>query len=178
MQKYILFDLIFIILFFNSCRNPFAPSLAEEDASHSRLITQQKNPEEVLINFRYAYTFKDSLVYSEVLDSTFLFKSIDYNTYPPKPIEWGRDTELQTTGGMFRYFRTLDVVWNTISPADTVSFPAPSEQSQGYLIEHYITFTLTLDGGRDIPPLNGEVLFQFIQRGQRYYISFWEDLKI
>ncbi len=178
MNRYIYLCLFISSLFYLSCRNPFAPSLADEDASHSRLITQQKTPEEVLTNFRYAYTFRDSLVYSEVLDSTFLFKSIDYNVYPPKPIEWGRDIELKTTGGMFRYFRTLDVVWNTISSPDTISFPNPSDQSRGYVIEHYVTFTLTLDGGRMIPPLNGEVLFQFIQRGQRYYISFWEDLKI
>jgi len=174
----ILGSLILLVLFTVSCKNPFAPALADENASHSHLLTQGKTPEEVLTNFRYAYTYKDSLVYSEVLDSTFLFKSIDYNAYPPTPIEWGRDTELRTTGGMFRYFRTLDVVWNTLSMADTVSPPPSSPDFTGYIIEHHITFTLTLDGGRDIPPLNGEVLFQFIKREQRYYISFWEDLKI
>jgi hypothetical protein len=173
-----LVSLFFILPFFITCKNPFAPALADENASHSHLLTQQKTPEEVLTNFRYAYTFKDSLVYSEVLDSTFLFKSIDYNVYPLRPIEWGRDTELRTTGGMFRYFRTLDVVWNTLSQADTISPPPTSPDFSGYVLEHHITYTLTLDGGRAIPPLNGEVLFQFIQRGQRYYICFWEDLKI
>ena len=79
---------------------------------------------------------------------------------------------------MFRYFNTLDVVWNTISPADTVSPPDTSANFEGYIIEHDITFTLTLDGGKAVPPLNGEVLFQFIQRGEKYYISFWQDLKI
>jgi hypothetical protein len=171
-------SLILLIVFTVSCKNPFAPSLADENASHSHLLTQCKTPEEVLTNFRYAYTYKDSLIYSEVLDSTFLFKSIDYNYYPPRPIEWGRDTELRTLGGMFRWFKTLDVVWNTLSSADTVSPPPTSPDFTGYIVEHYITFTLTLDGGGSYPPLNGEVLFQFIQRGQRYYISFWEDLKI
>lgn len=177
-MKPCLFTILVITLYLSSCENPFAPALADENASHSHLITQQKTPQEVLTNFRYAYTFKDSLVYSEVLDSTFLFKSIDYNVYPPTPIEWGRDIELRTTGGMFRYFRTLDVVWNTLSFPDTISPPPDSPEFTGYVIEHHITFTLTLDGGRAIPPLNGEVLFQFTQRGQKYYISFWEDLKI
>lgn len=152
--------------------------LTEEGSIHSGLITQQKTPGEVLTNFRYAYTFKDSLVYSEVLDSSFIFKSIDYNEYPPKPIDWGRDTELQITGTMFRRLRTLDVVWNSISAPDTVNFPVTSDDSHGFVIEHMITFTLTLNGGREIPPLNGEVLFRFIQRGERYYISFWQDLRI
>lgn len=161
-----------------SCRNPFAPALADGDASHSHLITRQTTPGEVLQNFQYAYTFRDSLIYSEVLDSTFAFRSIDYNEYPPKPIEWARPTELRTTGGMFRYFRTLDVVWNTISLADTISRPDTTDISRGYVVEHYVTFTLTLDGGRAIPPLIGEVVFQFTQRSERYFISFWEDLKI
>lgn len=163
------------LLFLVSCRNPFAPSLAPKDTPHSRLLTQQKVPEDVLVNFRFAYSFKDSLVYSEVLDSTFIFRSTDYNEYPPKPIEWGRDTELRTTARMFRYFNTLDVVWNTISPPDTVD---SSKSGGSYTIEHKVTFTLTLDGGRTIPPLNGEVLFRFIQRGEKYYISLWEDQKI
>lgn len=151
-----------------ACQNPFAPSLAGEDIPTSHILTQQKTPREVLENFRYAYAFKDSLIYSEVLDSTFIFRSTDYNEYPPKPIEWGRDIELRTTARMFRYFNTLDVVWNTITPLDTSRLNP----------EFKVTFTLTLDGGRVIPPLNGEVLFQFILRGKKYYISLWEDQKI
>jgi hypothetical protein len=163
----VLFILSFLLL---SCKNPFAPILADENAPHSKLITQQKTPEEVLSNFQYAYTFRDSLIYSEVLDSTFLYKSVNYEPYPPEPILWGRDTELRTAGGMFRYFRTLDVVWNTISAPDS------SEWSSG-IIKHFVTFTLTLDGGQEFAPLNGEVEFKFILRDGKFYISFWEDLK-
>lgn len=178
MKQFFLIIFIILISILNACRNPFAPALAGEDAAYSRLITPQTTPGEVLQNFQYAYTFKDSLIYSEVLDSTFKFRSIDYNEYPPKPIEWARPTELRTTGGMFRWFRTLDVVWNTISIADTISRPDIADISRGYVVEHYVTFTLTIDGGRAIPPLIGEVIFQFTQRDERYYISFWEDLKI
>ena len=59
------FSLIFILFIF-SCNNPFAPALAGKDTPISRLLTPQRTPEEVLSNFRYAYTYKDSLVYSEV----------------------------------------------------------------------------------------------------------------
>ena len=178
-MKRFLFSICILFLSVSfACRNPFAPALADEDASHSHLITQQNTPGEVLQNFQYAYAFRDSLIYSEVLDSAFTFRSINYNEYPPKPIEWARPTELRTTGGMFRYFRTLDVVWNTISRADTISRPDTTNFTRGYVVEHYVTFTLTLDGGRAIPPLIGEVVFQFTQRDERYYLSFWEDLKI
>lgn len=167
-MRWLIPPILLIALFWTSCSNPFAPALADENAAHSGLITQQRTPEEVLANFRYAYTFKDSLVYSEILDSTFIFRSTNYNEYPPTPIEWGRDVELRTTARMFRYFNTLDVVWNTIIRLDT-------SQTEP---EYKITFTLTLDGGRAIPPLNGEVLFKFIIRGKKYYISLWEDQKI
>jgi hypothetical protein len=172
------FILLIFIASLLACKNPFAPSLANEDAPHSRLLTRQRNPEEVLSNFQYAYTYKDSLIYSEVLDSTFIFKSVDFNNYPPVPILWGRDVELRKTAQMFRSFRTLDVVWNTLSPPDTVFFPNSPSDEIGYIIEHNITFTLTLTGFIDPPPLNGEVLFRFIQRDKKYYISFWEDLII
>jgi hypothetical protein len=168
MQRVVILLFFLAIPLFLYCDNPFAPALAPEDTPHSNLITEQKTPQEVLANFRYAYTFKDSLVYSDILDSTFIFRSTDYNEYPPKPIEWGRDTELRTTARMFRFFNTLDVVFNTILPMDS-SVTNP---------EYRVTFTLTLDGGISIPPLNGEVLFQFILRKKKYYISLWEDQKI
>ena len=174
-----LFLVIIIILFILlGCNNPFAPKLAGEDTPTSMLLTEQRTPSEVLNNFKYAYTFKDSLVYSDVLDNTFIFRSINYYDDPPEPIHWGRDLELRTTAGMFRYFNTIDLVWNTLSNPDTISPPVTSPDFKGYIIEHHITFTLTLDGGKSIQPVNGEVLFQFTQRNDKYYISYWEDLII
>ncbi len=147
------------------CVNPFAPAVTSEPAQSSSLLTNQETPEEVLINFRYAYTFKDSLVYSEILDSTFIFRSWDFNVSPPVPLQWGRDTELRITGRMFRFFNTLDLVWNKTAVVDTLE--------DG--IEMKRTFTLTLDGGRSIPTLNGEVRFRFVRRGKKWFIALWED---
>lgn len=186
MKRALQIILLFGYIFIFSCNNPFAPALIDETAPRSRILTLQKTPKEVLDNFRYAYTFKDSLVYSEIFDSTFIFSSFDYNQTPPQPIEWGRDTELRTTARMFRYFNTLDVVWNTISNPDTVAAPSSLHPEEDLVIEHTVTFTLTLDGGRVIPPLIGDVLFrfvkrEFIRRGKtdyKYYISLWKDQKI
>jgi hypothetical protein len=168
MHKFSLIIWVLIVLVIANCNNPFAPGIADENTPGSALLTQQKTPEEVLDNFKYAYTYKDSLVYSEVLDSTFIFISTNYNEYPPTPIEWGRDTELRTTARMFRYFNTLELVWNTLTQLDTTQATP----------EYLVTFTLTLDGGRAIPPLNGEVLFRFILRAKKYYIQSWEDQRI
>jgi hypothetical protein len=77
MKHHFLFLAIILVLV--SC-NPFAPSLTDKESNNSK-ITQQKTPRDVLTNFRYAYVFKDSLVYSDVLDSSFQFISKNYSVF-------------------------------------------------------------------------------------------------
>lgn len=163
----VIFLSICFVLILLRCQNPFAPAVAGDDVGGALLLTEQKNPDEVLQNFQYAYTFKDSLVYSEVLDSAFIFVSTNFNVSPPEAIVWGRDQELKTTGRMFRFFNTLDLVWG--------SRPLPDPPANSETFSRKITFTLTLDGGSAIPTLIGEVTFTFIKRGERWYISRWQD---
>jgi len=166
----LVFFLLTSYLILANCMNPFAPAAVDEGVSYSRLLTNQESPEDVLTNFRYAYTYKDSLVYSELFDSTFIFRSWDYNVTPPVPIEWGRDTELRTTARMFRFFNTIDLIWNA-----TIYLYYDSTQTEAEMKK---TFTLTFDGGKSIPTLNGEVIFKFLKRGKKWYITLWEDLQI
>ena len=160
---------IIILIFFQSCNNPFAPAEAGPNASASNLLTDQKTPDEVLTNFKFAYTFKDSLVYSALFDSSFIFLSEDFDQVPPVPIQWGRDLELKTTARMFKFFNTLDLTFNVID--DTTN-------NEGDPL-YRITFTLTLDGGATIPTLNGEVEFTYVKNKEgKYLISKWKDLQI
>jgi hypothetical protein len=152
-----------------SCLNPFAPALTDDDPGGSLIITARRSPEEVLTNFRYAYAFKDSLIYSDVLDSTFLFISKNYGTNPPTDINWGRDVDLKTTAALFRHFDVLELNWGGILYYD---FSGDSTES-----EMKITFQLTLDGGREIPTVKGEALFNFRRRpAGTWTITRWEDL--
>ncbi len=179
MLKNYIFKLLclYILLMLISCVNPFAPGKATDDVAKSALLTQQKTPYGVLVNFQYAYTFKDSLVYSELLDSSFTFISTNFNVTPPEPINWGRDKELKIVGRMFRAFETLDITWNI---ADTSAINPPNDSLSR--IERKLTFDLTLEGGPIIPPLHGEVLFEFVRRGvppnHKWFISRWRDLII
>jgi hypothetical protein len=100
---------VFLLLFLLSC-NPFAPELIES-GSQSSIVTGQRTPDEVLTNFRYAYVFKDSLIYSDVLDSSFLFISKNYSSMPPTDINWGRDVDIKATVGLFRHFDVLELNW-------------------------------------------------------------------
>ena len=156
-----------LTVLFWQCQNPFAPAVARDEVQGALLLTEQKTPDQVLQNFQYAYTFKDSLVYSEILDTTFIFISTNFNVSPPEAIVWGRDQELKTTGRMFRFFNTLDLTWGARA------VPNPPDSTDEYIQK--MTFTLTLDGGNAIPTLIGEVTFTFIKRGERWYIARWQD---
>ena len=71
-----------VLLLLNiGCFNPFAPEL-DNSLDLSNVITEQQSPEEVLENFSFAYTFKDSLLYSNVLDESFVFEFFDTNLQP------------------------------------------------------------------------------------------------
>ncbi|MFZ5515402.1 MAG: hypothetical protein ACOY90_02110 [Candidatus Zhuqueibacterota bacterium] len=96
-----------------SCFNPFAPKL--EDAGETDLIiTEQRSPDEVLQNFKYSYVFKDSVLYSNILDSSFVFIYFDPTIESSgRFVSWGRDVDLKTTGRLFRNFDVIDLIWNS-----------------------------------------------------------------
>lgn len=158
-----------ILFFICGCVNPFAPALTESDQPVFNIVTEQRSPAEVLTNFRYAYAFKDSLIYSDLLDSTFIFLSKNYGTNPPTDINWGRDVDIKTTIGLFRHFEVAELIWGTIL---FYEYSLDSVQS-----EIKVTFQLTFDGGTEIPTLKGEALFNFQKKASgRWTITRWEDL--
>jgi hypothetical protein len=158
---------IFIIFIFGC--NPFAPTLVDS-GPQSSLITAQKTPDEVLTNFQYAYNAQDSLTYSDVLDSTFLFISKNYGTTPPTDINWGRDVDIRATAGLFRHFKPLiDLTWN-----DKISESYDSDSTN---YELKIMFQLTLGGGIRTPTIRGEAFFNFRKNSAGVWkITRWEDL--
>lgn len=159
--------LIFLVL--SACVNPFAPKLTDHDPNSKLILTEQKSPEDVLTNFSFAYTFKDSLVYSDILDSSFLFLSKDYSTDPVTNLSWGRDIDIKTTVGMFRHFQNLNLVWERTS-----SKVYRNEDSS--IVELAQNFQLTLDGGNEIPTINGIAKFIFVRKKSGIWkITRWED---
>ncbi len=163
------FAIILLFILLSGCVNPFAPEIKTGEYSSSLIITEQQNPDEVLTNFSYAYNFKDSLVYSDLLDSSFLFISKNYATDPVTDLTWGRDTDIRTTVGLFRHFQNINLVWG------------------GTIFQYYFqdsteaeikkTFQLTLNGGVEIPLINGEALFNFEKKSSGVWkITRWEDL--
>ncbi len=101
-----------MIIIINSCNNPFAPKLDENLSSSQSLISDLSSVDGVFKNFQYAYTFKDTLIYSQLLDKNFIFTYRDYNI--GADVSWGRDEEMRVTYGLFQNSQRLDLVWNNI----------------------------------------------------------------
>lgn len=156
----------FFLLSVLGCWNPFAPTKGLLDGAISLTLTEQRTPDEVLQNFRYAYIYRDSLVYSELFDTSFVFIYYDpeiggvggYNY-------WGRDTELRTTGRLFRAFDHFTLVWNATINQDT---------SQNGEISQTKSFDLSIGG--DIF-LEGRAVFDFVQDSTAgvWKIKRWQD---
>ena len=76
------------------------------------MISDQKSVEGVFQNLRYAYTFKDTLIYGQLLDKDFIFSYRDYEQGVDK--SWERDEEMRVTYGLFQNTQQLDLIWNDI----------------------------------------------------------------
>ena len=156
--------LIGVILF--RCFNPFAPKL-EQSGNNSLIITEQKTPEEVLKNFQYAYVFQDSVLYSDLLDSSFVFIYFDPNLESGRFVSWGRDIDLKTTGRLFVNFDVIDLIWNsTIYSVD--------EDNRA---EYSKSFNLSLIKNNETINITGNAIFVFkkCDYDNKWRIIQWKD---
>jgi hypothetical protein len=96
----------------NSCVNPFAPTLDQNLGTEEGIISDQLSISGVFKNLQYAYTFKDTLIYSQLLNNKFTFSYRDYDL--GADVSWGRDQEMKVTDGLFQNAQRLDLIWNNI----------------------------------------------------------------
>lgn len=154
-------------LFSEGCLNPFAPRLSDALDASDMIITPQGSPDDVLQNFKVAYTYKDSLLYSDLLDTAFVFVYFDPNEGTSgRFVTWGRETDLKTTGTLFRHFTVIDLVWNATLYGwhDSQS----GEMSRG--------FSLTLVGDDSDYTVTGKAVFSFEKcRDGKWRITRWKD---
>ena len=115
-----IYIIFFSALIFTACKNPFAPAFDENFDSNRPPISDRTTIEGVFQNFQYAYTFKDTLIYGQLLTTDFIFTYRDYEQ--GFDVSWGRDEEMRTTDGLFKNSERLDLIWNNIvlSTIDTL----------------------------------------------------------
>lgn len=183
LKKLCFSGLILVILFCTGCKNIFAPSLGELNGGNSIYRTDLSSPEDVLHNFKYAYIYRDSLMYAMLLDSEFVF--VYYQPGSESGTghydSWMRDTELRTTGRMLRAFTYIDLLWQSIR--DSVYYETGGDETiirrengrfeSANLADFSLSYQLTLG---DYYTLVGDAAFRFRKGADgKWRILRWED---
>ena len=75
-------------------------------------MSDQKDIAGVFQNLQYAYTFKDTTIYSGLLSKDFTFTYRDYDQ--GFDVTWGKDEEMRATQSLFQNVERLDLIWNNI----------------------------------------------------------------
>jgi hypothetical protein len=167
-EKKIIIIIIIIISFaIIQCFNPFSPKLEDSD-KNDFIITGQTTPDEVLQNFKYAYVFKDSVLYADLLDSSFVFTYFDPNQEASgRFVSWGRDVDLKTTGRLFHNFDVIDLIWNS-------TIYAFHEEDQA---EYSKSFHLSLIKENETINITGNAIFLFKKNeyDNKWRITQWLD---
>ena len=161
--------LVPLVILFVSC-NPFAPGLDDHSGETSPLLSDQKNPDGVFQNFKYAYTFRDTSIYGQLFDGNFTFVYPDYDRGGVE-ISWGRDEEMRTTYGLFQSVQRLDLVWNNIIDSSSIdSYTTEASISRGF------NLTVTYNASA-IDRVDGYASLQLVRQGTQYpwMIARWHD---
>ncbi len=144
------------------CFNPFAPKLDNEFSSESSIISDLSNVEGIFQNLRYAYSFKDTTIYSELLDDDFFFVFRDYEN--GVDVSWSREEEMKVTNGLFLNSERLDLIWNNIV--------ALSLDSTNIIRSFNLTITFN---PTDIVFIDGRVNLDLVKKNDKWNILRWID---
>jgi len=134
---------LFIVSFIG-CTNPFAPKLDENFENTAPPVSDQTNIAGVFQNFQYAYTFKDTTIYSGLITNDFTFTYRDYDQ--GFDVTWGRDEDVRTTYGLFQNTERLDLIWNNIVLITQDSLAANIVRSFNLTITFNPTDVVRVDG--------------------------------
>ncbi|OGU39424.1 MAG: hypothetical protein A2X61_11725 [Ignavibacteria bacterium GWB2_35_12] len=159
-----LFCVIFVI---SACTNPFAPKLADPIINIS-LLSDQKTVDGVFKNFRYAYIFKDTLVYGKLLDYDFTFVYRNYDLGIDN--SWGRDEDMLTTYGLFQATQNMDLIWNDVVTSVFQEDSLTADISRGFTLS--VVFSPT-----DIIRVQGRANFRLNRKklDDLWKIQIWRD---
>ncbi len=92
-----------------ACVNPFAPGI---DNSPAQSTCDPKSIDGIFRCFQSSYTFRDTTVYGQLLDDSFVFVYRNYDL--GVDISWGREEDMRSTYGLFQNAQKLDLIWNNI----------------------------------------------------------------
>ena len=108
--KLTIFCFILTSILVCGCFNPFAPRI-DNSSTNTNILSDQKTIDGVFQNFTYAYTFKDTTIYGQLLTDDFIFTYFDYDL--GIQVTWDRPTEMKTTHGLFQNTQQLTLSGTT-----------------------------------------------------------------
>jgi hypothetical protein len=97
---------------FGGCTNPFAPKLEPDLHTNTTALGDQRTIAGVFQNIQYAYTYRDTLIYGNLLHPDFQFRY--YNPDRATDVTFNRDEEVRTTYNLFQGADLIDLQWNEI----------------------------------------------------------------
>jgi len=157
---------LLLSLLVGSC-NPFAPGLDTELTTNS-ILGDPTTIDGIFQNIKYAYSFRDTSIYGQLInpDFTFLYRDYDKGV----DVTWGRDEEMRTTSGLFQNVERLDLVWNNI-----VTLSNDSANTSATITRN---FNLTVSfNPSDIVRVDGYANFSFVRSRPQdpWKITRWRD---
>jgi hypothetical protein len=97
---------------FGGCTNPFAPKLEPDLHPTTTVLGDQRTVAGVFQNIQYAYTYRDTLIYGNLLHPDFQF--VYYNPDRATDVTFNRDEEVRITYNLFKGADLIDLQWNEI----------------------------------------------------------------
>jgi hypothetical protein len=159
-------SLLVLGIFVYACTNPFAPKLDENVDGSGPPISDQTTIEGLFQNFQYAYSFKDTLIYGNLISPDFTFTYRDYEQ--GYDVNWGRDEEMRTTDGLFQSSQRLDLIWNNIVLSTIDSLNATIIRSFNLNITFNPTDVVRIDGRVNVSLEQDPVT-------RKWYMTRWID---
>lgn len=98
------------------CTNPFAPKLDSTLDQTSTTLGDQRTVAGVFQNIQYAYTYRDTIIYGNLLHPSFQFRY--YNSDRASEESFNRDEEMRITHNLFKGADQIDLEWNDILTQD------------------------------------------------------------
>lgn len=140
--------------------NPFAPGLDSGEANLPLTTI-----EDVFREFRSAYTFRDTIVYSPLIAPDFTFVYRDYEN--GVDVTWGRDQEMRSTYGLFQNVQNIMLTWNNV-----ITQEGTSENDS--TIRRSFNLTVTFNPS-SIEYITGYAYMQFRREQSGWKIVHWRD---
>jgi len=152
-------SLLGLVLILIAACNPFAPEFDDSIGPNDSILGDARTVDGVYQNVRYAYTFKDTTIYGQLLHPDYSFVFRDYER--GVDVSWGRNEEMRITYELFRNVQRVDLVWNNIVALTSDSTNTNSVVSRNFnltftfnptdvvRVDGFATLTLTRGGSSD-----------------------------